>query len=182
MIRLIFFVFLIALSNTCFSQQEDLALIYAIGINKRLQDFKKNKTLIIDSTDHYETGYLKQLFRMGFKLKRFDSSWIGAYQNFDTAIIDIHKYFTNSPNIITLSGKKKQLILNNNSDNFWDVLYKKYPAYSGVTFASPVYFNNNFTEAIFCFSLIYSKCGNGAREACHLIKDNFGKWILLDRF
>ena len=180
MVRLSFTIILATLCYTCFSQQEDLAYIYSLGINKRLQDFRKPKTFIMDSTSKDEINFLRHMVKMGIRNKKFDTSWIETSQNLDTTITNISQYFINSKNIVPLSAKRKEVIFNSPGENCWDMIHKKYPGYTGVTFVSPVYFNNNHTEALFSFSLIYSKCSNGARQFCHLKKNNFGNWVLLN--
>ena len=181
-IRLSFIVIFAFVGIACFSQQEDLGPIYSLGINKRLQDFRKPKTFIMDSTSKDEISFLRQMVKMGIRYKKFDTSWIKTSQNLDTTITNVSQYFINPKNIVPLSGKRKEVILNTPGENYWDMIYEKYPAYTGLTFVSPVYFNSNHTEALFAFSLIYSKCSNGARQLCHFKKNNFGNWILLSRF
>ncbi len=178
-IRLGFIVIFAFLSIACFSQQEDLGSIYSSCINKRLQDFRRPKTFIMDSTSKDELDFLRQTIKQGVRIKKLDSSWLKTYQNLDTTNTDVSQYFKNSKNIVPLSGKRKEIILDTPGENYWDVIHKKYPAYTGLVFVSPAYFNNNHTQGLFSFSLIYSNCSNGARQLCQLKKNSFGNWVFI---
>jgi hypothetical protein len=177
MIRIYLILISILYGENLFSQQAQLAEIYSVGISYRVKDFSKKKVVVIDSTTNQFSKSIKQFIHFITSKDNPDSSWIESLINFNYKNISLQNILSGSKNLSLFSNQKNQELFSNDIFKSWDIFHKKYPEYLGIINLSPVYFNNDNTQACYILSLATTWCGNGRNGFIFLKKDKSGKWI-----